>query len=122
MLHKNRWIHWKWNKTKTKDFVCFQTDNQNQSWFGHQSNATFTKQITGLLQTITLKLKTQLKLKRHFELVDRLPLQIETYTPRLLTSNDHCYEVQNSRVTKSSYETKLRKMMPHFELLTRKFL
>ena len=83
-----------------------------------ESNATFTKQITGLLQTITLKLKTQLKLKRHFELADRLPLQIETYTPRLLISNDHCYEVQNSRVTKSSYETKLRKMMSHFELLT----
>ena len=31
-------------------------------------------------------------------------------------------EVWNSRVTKSSYETKLHKMTPHFELLTRKFL
>ena len=28
-------------------------------------------------------------------------------------------EVQNSRVTKSSYETELRKMTSHFELLTR---
>ena len=31
-------------------------------------------------------------------------------------------EVQNSRVTKSSYETELRKMTSHFELLTRKCL
>ena len=30
-------------------------------------------------------------------------------------------EVPNSRVTKSSYETELRKMTLHFELLTRKF-
>ena len=48
---------------------------------------------------------------------------------------NHCYfnflflnfpaskcEVQNSRVTKSSYETELRKMTSRFELLTRKFL
>ena len=28
-------------------------------------------------------------------------------------------EVRNSRVTKPSYETELRKMMSHFELLTR---
>ena len=31
-------------------------------------------------------------------------------------------EVRNSGVTKSSYETELRKMTSHFELLTRKFL
>ena len=31
-------------------------------------------------------------------------------------------EVRNSRVTKSSYETELRKMTLYFELLTRKFL
>ena len=31
-------------------------------------------------------------------------------------------EVPNSRVMKSSYETQLRKMTSHFELLTRKFL
>ena len=31
-------------------------------------------------------------------------------------------EVRTSRVTKSSYETELRKMTSHFELLTRKFL
>ena len=30
-------------------------------------------------------------------------------------------EVQNYRVTKSSYKTELRKMTLHFELLTRKF-
>ena len=30
-------------------------------------------------------------------------------------------EVRNSRVTKSSYETELRKMTSHFELLTQKF-
>ena len=31
-------------------------------------------------------------------------------------------EVRNSRITKSSYEIELRKMMSHFELLTQKFL
>ena len=31
-------------------------------------------------------------------------------------------KVKNSLVTKSSYETELRKMTPHFELLTRKLL
>ena len=31
-------------------------------------------------------------------------------------------EVWNSQVKKSSYETKLREMTSHFELLTRKFL
>ena len=30
-------------------------------------------------------------------------------------------DVRNSRVTKSSYKTELRKMMSHFEFLTRKF-
>ena len=30
-------------------------------------------------------------------------------------------EVRNFRVTTSSYETELRKMTSHFELLTRKF-
>ena len=30
-------------------------------------------------------------------------------------------EVRNSRVTKSSYKTDLRKMTTHFELLTRRF-
>ena len=34
----------------------------------------------------------------------------------------HFNEVRNSRVTKSSYETELRKMTSHFELLTRKCL
>ena len=33
-----------------------------------------------------------------------------------------CAEVRNSRVTKSSSETELRKMTSHFELLTSKFL
>ena len=35
-----------------------------------------------------------------------------------------CYfkEVRNSQVAKLSYETELRKMMSHFELLTQKFL
>ena len=32
------------------------------------------------------------------------------------------HEVRNPRVTKSNYETKLHKMMPHFELLTQTFL
>ena len=32
------------------------------------------------------------------------------------------FEVQNSRVTNSSYETELRKMTSHFELLARKCL
>ena len=32
-----------------------------------------------------------------------------------------CYEVRNSRVTKSSYKTELRKMTLHFELRTRTF-
>ena len=31
-------------------------------------------------------------------------------------------EARNSRVTKSSYETELRKMASHFQLITRKFL
>ena len=34
----------------------------------------------------------------------------------------HWMEARNSRVTKSIYETKLRKMTSYFELLTRKFL
>ena len=33
-----------------------------------------------------------------------------------------CWEVRNSRVTKSSYKTEVRKMTSHLELLTRKFL
>ena len=33
-----------------------------------------------------------------------------------------CNEVRNSRVTKSSYETKLRKMTLYFNLLTQQFL
>ena len=37
-------------------------------------------------------------------------------------SKTHFNEVRNSRVTKSSYETELRRMTSYFELLTRKFL
>ena len=35
---------------------------------------------------------------------------------------EHFYEVRNSGVTKSSYETEFRKITSHFELLTRTFL
>ena len=44
--------------------------------------------------------------------------------PKLLNSNKKITfsEVRNSRLTKSSYETKLHKMRSHFQLLTRNFL
>ena len=35
---------------------------------------------------------------------------------------DNFIEARDCRFTKSSYETELRKMASHFELLTRKFL
>ena len=38
------------------------------------------------------------------------------------STNVSTQEVRNSRIMKSSYETELRKMMLHFELLTRQFL
>ena len=42
--------------------------------------------------------------------------------PKLSTIAILLHEVRNSQVAKSSYETKLRKMTSHFELLTRYFL
>ena len=42
------------------------------------------------------------------------------FTVKILMIEKH--KVPNSRVTTSSYETELRKMTSHFELLTRKFL
>ena len=44
------------------------------------------------------------------------------YHNLLLPFRLYFFEVRNSRVTKSSYETELRKMASQFELLTRKFL
>ena len=40
----------------------------------------------------------------------------------IITITYRCNEARNSQVRKPSYETKLRKMTSHFELLTRKFL
>ena len=76
-----------------------------------KNNYNSLKMWVNTLVTISSKVVTE---RRSFE---------ESF-PKLLNSNKKITfsEVRNSRLTKSSYDTKLNKMRSHFQLLTRNFL
>ena len=75
--------------------------------------ATVTKQITGPLQRVPMKIKDKNDLQRRFDLADTLPTKVENYALGILIGNDHYYDVilsEREEIQKNLYLVKLKLM------------